>query len=52
MSSNVAIKVENLTKVFKLYDSPLDHIREIISPFGRKYHKDFYALRNVSFEVK
>jgi len=50
--SNVAIKVNHLTKVYKLYDKPIDRLKESLSPFKRNYHKDFYALNDVSFEIK
>lgn len=52
MSNDVAIKVENLTKVYKLYNSPKDRLKEALSPIRRKYHHDFHALHDVSFEVK
>jgi ABC-type polysaccharide/polyol phosphate transport system ATPase subunit len=52
MSENTVIKVEKLTKVYRLYDRPLDRLREAFHPFGRKFHKDFHALHDVSFEVK
>jgi len=50
--SDVAIKVDSLSKVYKLYDKPSDRLKEAINPFGKKYHRDFYALKDVSFEVK
>lgn len=49
--SDFAIKVENLSKSYKLYDSPVDRLKESLHPFRKKYHKDFYALKDVSFEV-
>jgi ABC-type polysaccharide/polyol phosphate transport system ATPase subunit len=52
MSDDIAIKVENLTKVYKLYDTPMDRLRESLHPFRRKYHKEFYALNDVSFEIR
>ena len=52
MNKDLAIKVKNISKVYKLYDNPLDRLKESINPFGKKYHKDFYALQDVSFEVK
>lgn len=52
MSDNIAINVENLTKSYKLYNTPLDRLKEALSPIRRKYHHDFNALRDVSFEVK
>lgn len=50
--NDIAIRVSNLTKIYKLYDSPLHRLKETIIPFGKKYHKDFYALNDVSFEIK
>ncbi len=44
------IRVEGISKQFKLYHSPADRLREIV--YRRKYHKDFVALDNISFEVK
>lgn len=52
MPDDVAIKVENLTKAYKLYNSPKDRLKEALSPIRRKYHHDFHALYNVNFEVK
>ncbi len=52
MSEEVVIKVENLSKIYKLYDKPIDRMKEALSPIHKKYHKDFYALKDVSFEVK
>jgi len=51
VSGEVAIRIENLTKVYKLYDYPTDRLKEALSPIRRKYHHDFHALNNVSFEV-
>ena len=52
MSDDVAIKVENLTKVYKLYDSPKDRLKEALHPFRKQYHRDFHALKDVSFQVR
>lgn len=52
MMNNTAIKIENLSKVYKLYDNPIDSLKEALHPFRKKYHRDFYALRDISFEVK
>ena len=46
------IEVENLSKFYKLYDKPADRLKECIHPFGKKYHREFYALRDISFTVK
>jgi ABC-type polysaccharide/polyol phosphate transport system ATPase subunit len=47
-----AIKVENLNKIYKLYDSSKDRLKESINPFKKKYHRDFYALKDISFEIQ
>lgn len=50
--SDVAIRVKNLTKAYKLYPSGNYRLKEALHPFRKKYHQEFYALKNVSFEVK
>jgi lipopolysaccharide transport system ATP-binding protein len=50
--NDIAIKVENLSKVYKLYGHPQDRLKEALNPFGKKYHHDYYALDDISFEVK
>lgn len=52
MSDDIVISVENLTKVYKLYSSPIYRLKEALSPIRQKYHQDFHALNDVSFEVK
>lgn len=49
--NEAAIKIEGLTKIYKLYDKPVDRLKESIHPMRKKYHRDFYALKDVSFEV-
>lgn len=46
------IEVRNLSKIYKLYDKPLDRLKESLNPFGKRYSKDFYALNDISFDVK
>lgn len=50
MDKNLAIKVENVTKTYKLYDRPVDRLKESLS--RRQYHRPFNALNDVSFEVE
>lgn len=52
MNDDIAISVQNLTKSYKLYDSAQDRLKESLHPLRRKYHKDFYALSGVSFEIR
>ncbi len=50
--NDIAISVKNLSKKYKLYDTPQHRLREALHPFRKKYHRDFWALKDVSFEVK
>ena len=47
-----AVETANLTKVYRLYSSPLDRLKEMLHPMRRRYHCDFYALRDVSLSVR
>lgn len=46
-----AIHVSNISKKFKIYASPKDRIREALSLKKRRYHKEFWALRGISFSL-
>ncbi|MFC1848575.1 ABC transporter ATP-binding protein [candidate division CSSED10-310 bacterium] len=50
--NDTVIKVKNLTKSYKLYYKPQDRFRETFHPFRKKYHGEFSALNDISFEVK
>ncbi len=52
MNDDIAIKIEGLTKIYKIFDRPLDRVKEALNPFHKRYSKDFYALNDVSFEIK
>ena len=52
MNSDIAISVRNLTKKYKLYDKRIDRLKESLSPFRKKYHRDFTALQDISFNIK
>ena len=50
--NDIVIKVENLTKIYHLYDKPQDRLKEALNPFKKSYHHDFFAMNDVSFEIK
>lgn len=45
------IKIQNLSKVYKLYDAPIDRFKESMSIRKRIYHKEHFALRDINFEI-
>lgn len=52
MSSDIAISVKNLTKTYRIFNHPGDRIKQALT-FGRvKLHREFTALKDVSFEIK
>jgi lipopolysaccharide transport system ATP-binding protein len=61
MSSNdIAIRVTNLSKRYEIYDAPRDRLKQFVMPRIRRiagkahkqYFREFWALKDVSFEVK
>ena len=60
MSSEISIKVENLSKCYQIYEQPRDRLKQFVVPrlqraIGqppRQYFREFWALKDVSFEVK
>lgn len=51
MSSDIAIKVEQLSKCFHIYDKPHDRLLQMFARGRRQYYREFWALKDVSFEV-
>lgn len=60
MSYDAAIKIENLSKAFQVYETPRDRLKQFIFPKlqhltgqpNKQYFREFPALNNISFEVK
>jgi len=50
--SDIAIKVDNVSKLYKLYDKPSDRFKEALGLTKEKKYREHYALSDVSFEVK
>lgn len=50
--SEYAIKVQNVSKVYKLYNRPSDRLIDTFGLPGKKKFKEHRALNDVSFEVK
>jgi lipopolysaccharide transport system ATP-binding protein len=60
MSSELTIKVENVSKCFHVYDTPRDRLKQFILPRlhrffddkPKQYFKEFWALNDVSLEIR
>jgi lipopolysaccharide transport system ATP-binding protein len=59
-AKDIAMRVSNLSKCYEIYDRPHDRIKQWFYPplhrlIGgnphKKYYREFWALRNVSFEI-
>ncbi len=48
----LAIKVDNVSKIYRLYDKPSDRLKDALGFSKKKRHKEHYALNNVSFDVR
>ena len=52
MSSNVAVQVVGLGKCYHVYTRPEDRLKQFFAGERRRYYREFWALRDVSFELR
>ena len=50
--SEYAIRVKDVSKIYKLYDHPMDRLKESLGLSKRKAYKEHYALDKVDIDVK
>ncbi len=51
-SEDIVISVRNLTKSYRLFDHPGDRIKQFLSFGFKQYHREFTALKDVSFDIR
>jgi len=48
-TADLAVRASNVTKAYRVYDTAGDRLRELV--FRQRRHREFLALRDVSFEL-
>ncbi|WHY19025.1 ABC transporter ATP-binding protein [Paenibacillus sp. G2S3] len=48
---DLAIEVKKLSKVYRLYNKPVDRLREALSISKKTLHTDHFALQDISFTI-
>ena len=51
MNNDTAIKITNLTKIYKLYARNRDRLKDSLGLSKNAAYKEHYALKNVDMEV-
>jgi ABC-type polysaccharide/polyol phosphate transport system ATPase subunit len=47
-----SVELQSVSKSYAIYDAPEDRLKELVTLNRWKRHRDFWALRDVSFEVR
>jgi lipopolysaccharide transport system ATP-binding protein len=47
-----AVEFERVSKSYAIYEKPGNRLKELLSPGRRSYHRDFWALRDLSFSIR
>jgi homopolymeric O-antigen transport system ATP-binding protein len=51
-SQSTVITLQNVSKYYKLYQSPAHRVKEAFHPFRKKYNRTFHALNDISLEIR
>ena len=46
------VSADQISKCYRVYGSPSDHLKEMLSFRGKIYHSPFWAVKDVSFELE
>src|SRR6266852_8831269 len=49
---SVAVEFSRVSKSYSIYAAPRDRLKELATLNLRRFHRDFWALRDVSFDVQ
>ena len=48
----IAVRVDSVSKQYRIYDRPADRLKETLTRGRWKAHREFWALKDISFEVE
>lgn len=51
-NEDVMIEINQLSKVYHLYDKPIDRLKEALSITKKNYHNEHYALDGINLKIK
>lgn len=51
IEDQVVIRLKGVFKKYRLYNYKIDRMKEALHPLRKRYHKDFYALKDIDLEV-
>ena len=51
MDTNAAIRVDHVTKMYKLYDKPSDRLKESLGLTRKKCYREHFALTDINFDI-
>lgn len=52
MSSDIAIKIDGLSKSYHIFDKPRDRLLQMLFGKYKQYYKEFWALNTLSLEIR
>ncbi len=52
MKEKIAIQVDNVEKIYKLYDKPSDRLKEALGLGKGKHHTEYHALKGISMSIR
>lgn len=52
MDNKISVQVNDVSKIYSLYEKPVDRLKEVLLFSKKLYHSEYHALDKVSFDVK
>jgi lipopolysaccharide transport system ATP-binding protein len=49
---SIAVRVEGVAKQYRIYDRPVDRLKESLTRGRWQWHREFWALKGLSFEIE